>query len=201
MKIILNIAAGKLFPIDLDNLYTGEEYFLINNDVMYYNNLDPIEIEENLENQDINTIKQNSIHYCKTDTFEFMERTKILFDRITIYRFLEHVPMDRVEYFIYLLSTVTKPGSIIDVIVPDYDVLAKMILKEKINKNFHANNILLTTELLNQPPDSHSSLWTEKRAKYFFELEGRFKVINNFKRFKFDGRDIYLRFLAERIEN
>ena len=126
------------------------------------------------------------------------------FDRITIYRFLEHVPMDKVPYFIYLLSTVTKPGAEIDVIVPNYNTLAHMILSEQANiandvMDFEANNILLTTELLNEPSCPHASIWTEYRAQRFFRLEGRFTITEVDENFEFDGRDIYLRFKAERI--
>lgn len=198
LKTILNVAAGKILPLNYFKFCEEGPVFLINNDMMYYDATEPEYIEEAYENGKNDF---SEIFYCKRDIFEFLERTKINFDLITIYRFLEHVPFDRIEYFIYLLSTVTKLGSIIDVIVPDYEILAKMLLKEKINKDFHANDIILTTEILNQPPDPHASIWTEKRAKYFFELEKRFIVNkeNIQKNFYFDRRDIYLRFLAERV--
>jgi len=191
MNIILNIAAGKELPLELP-----EPYFLINSDIMYYQNTQPDVIEKELAEWN-GTL--NKSYYCKTDIYEFMERTKISFDKICIYRFLEHVLMDKVCYFIYLLSTITNKGSLIDVIVPNYTMLAEMILNEKIDNNFDANNIILTTELLNQPPDPHTSVWTMERAKYFFELEKRFKITSIDQSFEFDGRNIYLRFQAERI--
>jgi hypothetical protein len=57
----------------------------------------------------------------------------------------------------------------------------------------------LTTELLNEPSCPHASIWTEWRAHHLFTLEGRFKIKDIQKNFKFDDRDIYLRFIAERI--
>ncbi len=191
MNTILNIAAGKELPLELP-----EPYFLINSDIMYYQNTQPDIIETEWGEWDDTS---NKSYYCKTDIYEFMERTKISFNKICIYRFLEHVPIDKVCYFIYLLSTITNKGSLIDVIVPNYTMLAEMILNEKIDNNFDANNIILTTELLNQPPDPHTSIWTEERVKYFFELEKRFKVNSIDITYKFDGRDIYLRFIAERL--
>jgi hypothetical protein len=138
--------------------------------------------------------------YCNVDAFEFMERTKLYFDQICIYRFLEHVTFTQVEYFIYLLSTVTHPGAIIDIIVPNYIQLAEMILNDNPNmSDFAAKNILLTTELLNEPSCPHASIWTPKRATYFFELEKRFKIVSMDQAFKYDGRDIYMRFKAERV--
>ena len=138
------------------------------------------------------------------DVFGFMERCRGLFDQVAIYRFLEHVTFTNVEYFIYLVSTVIKPGGLVDVIVPDYRILAKLILAEEENlqkphKNFAAHNIKLTTELLNEPSCPHASIWTQARMKYFWELEERFKVISQESAFDFDGRDIYLRSVIERV--
>jgi len=89
-----------------------------------------------------------------------------------------------------------------DVIVPNYEVLAAMIRDEDVNSsNFERNNILLTTELLNQPSDPHASIWSPQRAKYFWEFENRFKIYSDLvcPNFKYDGRDIYLRFHVKRV--
>ena len=64
---------------------------------------------------------------------------------------------------------------------------------------FEEHNILVTTELLNEPSCPHASIWTVDRAYHFFEMEGRFKVDNVIPNFKFENRDIYLRFQARRI--
>ena len=193
MNTLLNIASGKILPLNLP-----ERYFLVNADIMYYYTSPPDIIEKDWVSW---TKDLNISHYSNSDIYEFMERTKMIFDMVYIYRFLEHVPMDKIEYFIYLLSTITKKGSVIDIIVPDYKKLAQMILDEKIDENFPGNNIILTTELLNQPPDPHCSIWTIDRTKYFWELEKRFSVIEESmqRNFEFDGRDIYLRFFVERV--
>lgn len=191
---ILNIAAGKFYPVDMAEL---EPAFLVNVDTMYYSNTAIDRIERELKAWNDIVTKSFNIN---ADIFQFMERTTIMFDRVCIYRFLEHVSMDKVLYFIYLLSTVTKPGAIIDVIVPNYEILARMILNEiPLDGNFEAHNIQLTTELLNEPSCPHASIWTEARAEHFFGLEGRFEVTECNVNYEFDGRDIYLRFLARRI--
>ena len=122
-----------------------------------------------------------------------------MFDKIYIYRFLEHVSFTQVLYFIYLLARVTKIGGNIEVIVPNYKLLANMIKSETWNdiKN-EAYNILLTTELLNEPSCPHASIWTPDRALYYWELENRFQVTKLEERYVFDGRDIYLKFIATR---
>jgi hypothetical protein len=191
MNTILNIASGKIIPTGLP-----DPYFLVNVDTMYYYSHNVEDIEQEWLDW-IQTI--NRVYYCKENIYEFMERSKIIFDEVYIYRFLEHVPMDKILYFIYLVSTLTSKNSLIDIIVPNYKTLARMILDEKIDNTFESNNITLTTELLNQPPDPHASVWTLDRAKYFWELEKRFVVFNYEEDFNFDGRDIYLRFQARRV--
>jgi hypothetical protein len=90
----------------------------------------------------------------------------------------------------------------VDIIVPNYNTLADMILNESVSSpDFEKDNILLTTELLNEPSCPHASIWTPERATYFWEFEGRFEVKPETvdPHFVFDGRNIYLRFQAERI--
>jgi len=189
-KLALNIAAGKMLPLDLDYFH------LINLDTMYYNHQEPSIIEQSIHAKPTT----GRTFYCKADAFEFMERTQLYFDQICVYRFLEHVSFTQLEYFIYLLSTVTQPGAIVDIIVPNYIQLAEMILNDNPNmSDFAAKNILLTTELLNEPSCPHASIWTPKRAKHFFELEKRFRIVSIDPAFKYDGRDIYMRFKAERV--
>lgn len=191
-KSILNIAGGKIPPLDLSG-----QYFLVNVDTMYYMHTDPAQVEKKWKEWKKSTRQYYNI---KADVFEFLERTFMTFDRVCIYRFLEHVSFTNVLYFIYLISTVTEKDDEVDVIVPNYEILANMLLAEDVSSpNFEAHNIELTTELLNEPSCPHASIWTYERAKYFWELEGRFKVINAQTRFTFDGRDIYLRFCAKRL--
>ncbi len=193
---ILNIAAGKIKPISVPILSRVD--CILNVDTSYYSDTKPEAIEDWVDKWDgISNVE----YFCNEDIFTFMERTKLKFDRICLYRFLEHIPMDKVLYFIYLVSTVAKQKSIIDVIVPNYETLAEMILTEDFpgDKDFEAHNILLTTELLNQPPDPHTTIWTPDRMKYFWELEGRFELKDINNNFDFDGRDIYIRAIMERL--
>jgi len=196
--IILNIAAGKIKPI-LEDDASKQSNLLVNLDTSYYSYMDPDIIEEAISAWNHHTSKVDFEYYCKEDAFTFMERTNVVFDRICVYRFLEHVPMDRVLYFIYLLSTVLKSGEVVDIIVPNYYMLAVMLYNENVRSpDFEANNILLTTEILNEPGCPHASIWTPDRARHFMEMEGRFKVENIEPEYNFDGRDIYLRFQARR---
>lgn len=193
---ILNIGAGKLKPLRMNST----KVFLLNLDSMYTSRDDQEDIEFK-HRQWIESEGPSIEKYCNSDAFEFLHSYLCNFDRISIYRYLEHIEFTQIPYFIYLLSTVVKIGGVVDVIVPNYKLLGKMLLDEKVfmNANFEADNILLTTELLNEPNCPHASVWTVDRAHYFFHLEKRFKILMYDENFEFDGRNIYLRFVAERI--
>ena len=99
------------------------------------------------------------------------------------------------------MSTCLKIGGKCDIIVPNYETLCKMILEETKCRTYNeSKNIIMTTELLNEPGCPHASIWTPFRIHHFFELEGRFEVTNICENYEFDGRDIYLRFEVKRIK-
>lgn len=199
MSIILNIAAGKMLPIDQLN----KNDILVNLDLEYFNSTDVSDVEKYHRAKSV--VKENDekplIIYTNHDIYDFLNRYVEEFDKIVIYRFLEHVPKVKVLYFIYKLSEILKIGGEVDIIVPDYKALAERILNENVYlPNFEAEDIITTFELLNEDYSPHLSVWTKDRAKYFFELEGRFKVTEINPKYYFDGRDIYLRFKATRVK-
>lgn len=196
---VLNIGAGKIKPIWLDRL---ETYFLVNLDPMYSSSqsLNRNEVEEKHCFWNHNRLQTIEV-FCNNSWEDFLPKYLYYFDRIVIYRFLEHIPMVKVPFFIYLLSTCLNVKGSVDVIVPNYEKLASRILGEDpFSTGFEAENIVTTTELLNEPYDPHASIWTPKRAKYLFELEGRFEVKGVIEEYKFEGRDIYMWFFAEKIK-
>lgn len=207
--LTLNIAGGKLSPIPTlmdDDMIPS---YVLNIDTSYYSETTPTSVEEDAVAWARNPDRGNKQAFINADIFEFMERTILQFDRVVIYRFLEHVSFTQLDYFIYLISTITNPGSMIDVIVPNYQVLAQQIINEeqrcKIKDfeqydDFEGWNIQLTTELLNEPSCPHASIWTPYRAKLFWEREKRFTVDPRQieERCVFDGRNIYMRFYAWR---
>ena len=194
-KRILNLGAGKFNPIDLKEY---SPYFLVNVDPMYFDFVETRVIESS-ERHWVKT--QNEIFYSNDTAQTFMERTRIKFDHLVCYRFLEHISFTELEYFIYLMSNCLKIGGTCDIIVPNYETLCKMILEETKTRSFDtAKHILMTTELLNEPSCPHASIWTPFRVHHFFELEGRFEVTDLCESFNFDGRDIYIRFSVKRIK-
>ena len=196
---ILNVAAGTVFPID------GKEKtdILVNLDLNYFNAISVQELEQFHRENPLSTAINNhgNTIYVNHDIYDFIEKYTEQFDKVVMYRFLEHVPKVKVLYFLYMLSTVMKIGAVMDVIVPNYRSLANRILNENVkDPNFEADDIITTFELLNEPYCPHASVWTADRVKHFIELEGRFQVTEIDPNYNFDGRDIYLRFKAVRVK-
>lgn len=205
MESYLNIAAGKIYPIDYE-LYSS---FLVQLDKMYWetNPIEEIEIQHKSWIKDIESEagSDGGIFHTDIDAFEFLANYKYQFDHISCYRFLEHVTKTDVQGFIYLLSTAMKLGGTLDIIVPNYKTLAELILNETINdtvnhQDWERHDTLLTYELLNMPDMPHASIWTPERIEYFFQLEERFKINFINPSYLFDGRDIYIRAFLERIK-
>jgi len=197
-KTFLNIAAGKLYPIDFK---PDDLNFLIQLDTMYYQAPQVQSIEEAYElwNKKISS----QILKCKVDAFEFLGLFGFQFDCISCYRFLEHITKPDVQGFIYLLSTALKIGGALDIIVPNYEILADMILNETINEDtkhvdWERHDTELTYELLNEPSMPHASIWTPQRIKYFFGLEERFQIESIDETYEFDGRSCYIRAIMKR---
>jgi predicted SAM-dependent methyltransferase len=198
---ILNIGAGpRIKPLSIrDNPLSS--YFLVNIDPTYSETFDNLaEIEQQHKFFELRLGDDNHEYFIKATWQEFIPFYRGYFDNIIMYRLLEHIPMTEVVYFIYMLSTILKIGGCVEGIVPNYKTLAKMLFQENVNsKDFEAHNILITTEMLNEPRDPHASIWTAERIGKFFKLEDRFIVDQIIPDYEFDGRDIYLKFLATRI--
>src|SRR5512137_2883530 len=96
-ETILNIAGGKLKPIE-DRVLVIPKKYLVNLDTSYIMSSDARFVEEEWsywskpQNQPVTDIE----HYLNMDIYDFLSRTIMKFDLITIYRFLEHVPFDKV---------------------------------------------------------------------------------------------------------
>jgi hypothetical protein len=204
--IVLNIAAGKFKPLPMsnqENLLLPK--YILNVDTAYFSDTSAASVESDIRLWECDGDRITKNKNLSWDAIEFMERTSVVFDRVVIYRFLEHISFTQLEYFIYLVSTVLHKGGQVDVIVPNYITLAKMILMEEKHSMattdpvFPSWNIKLTTELLNEPSCPHASIWTPDRMIRFWELEDRFRVKLQKPDFNFDGRSLYLRSFIERI--
>jgi len=208
--LVLNIGAGKIEYDLLNNINTTIINHLSNfikppvsfnldkNYIQYELDRDIHEIERLFV---VDKIKYDtpSTFYISNDVFSFINHTRLKFDLIVMHRFLEHIPFDKVLYFIYLLSTICNEGTLLDIIVPDFNELASMVCNEDVNsKDFDKNNIIISSEIVNETDDPHLSIWTAERLMYFFEYEGRFNLKTITKNFKYDGRNIYLRAIIER---
>jgi hypothetical protein len=198
-KAVLNVCGGNIEPLrDIYDTTKGYSFRTLHVDRCYFSSIEPENVEQYFSR--VAEVFEDRDVYLNHDIFNFLEKTRIKFDAVTIYRYLEHVSFTQVLYFIYLISRVVRQGGIVDIIVPDYTKLAEMLLNESIDdKNYEANNIVLTTELLNEPSNPHASIWTGPRLKYYWELEGRFKGEQLYTSYTFDDRNIYLRAKVLRV--
>ena len=202
MNSYLNIAAGKLLPIDFSD---NNRNFLVQLDTMYQRAVDVNNVEGAYNFWLEDNKGKERIIYCNDDVFNFLAYYKNQFDFISCYRFLEHVTKPEIQGFIYLLSTAIKVGGIVDIIVPNFKTLASLLLEETINEkirhqDWERHDTLLTYELLNEPTMPHASIWTVDRIIYFFELEERFVVESIDPAYEFDGRNIYIRAKIKRVK-
>jgi len=201
MKSFLNIAAGKINPLKFEN----KECFLVQLDKMYWAINPPNVIETEHAMWLENPKDKNVICHTDLDVFEFLGNYKFQFDNISCYRFLEHITKTEIQTFIYLLSTALKVGGELDIIVPNYETLADMILTENLDdkvkhSDWEKHDTMLTYELLNEPSMPHASIWTPARIRYFFNLEERFELRVIEPNYEFDGRDLYIRAVFRRIK-
>lgn len=194
MTSLLNIGAGKPdLGIDFS------EKFIINLDRNYFTGFSP-EYAEEEHRRWLSGKADDCMIDVKYDIFEFLKTYKYKFNGAMIYRYYEHVQKNDILFFIYLLSTVIETGGIVDLISPDFKLLSNMIINEDVNNpDFDKNDIILSTEIFNEDYDKHGSITTIDRTKYFFEYEGRFKVIDSVSPCEYDGRDIYFRSIIKRI--
>jgi len=201
----LNLGAGKdiLKPVGYPMEHPDKRIFKVNVDSGYHPGevLHYTDIEKGYDAFiEKGTRATNQTHYSNINAFDFLDKCKIQFDGIIMYRFMEHIGRSSLLYFIYLLSTSIKQGGLLDIIVPDYSLLARRLLKESVGSpGWENEDIILTTEFCNEPGMPHASVWTTDRAKYYLQLEKRFFVKNIETPFIFDGRDIYMRIVAERL--
>ena len=210
---VLNLGAGKdiLRPIGFPFPHpTDKKIFQVNVDRGYsekeINHYTEIEVLHNRFSSENDKIESDgpfdfySVLYSNMNAFDFLDKYKGQFDFIAMYRFMEHISRSSLLYFIYLLSTSIKQGGFIDIIVPDYSILAKRLLVEEVgSEGWENEDIILTTEFCNEPEMPHASVWTSERAKYYLQLEKRFYVTKIETPYFFDGRDIYMRITAERL--
>lgn len=192
-QLVLNVGAGRNISVPF---LKDKAHTVINLDQMYEAGLTFKEVEQGFIKGDF---ERDYNVFLKHDIFDFLERTIMTFDFITVYRFLEHVSKNNVQYFIYLLANCTKVGGVVDIIVPDAKLLAKKLLEEDVNSpNWESDDLLITYELVADQPSPHLSIWTKDRLIKLFEREGNFVTSSVDENFIFDGRDIYLRYLAVR---
>ena len=110
METILNLCGGKIIPEITEN------QFLVNLDLSYKfgaDSIDAVRLMHRNYNQQVTSIcgrsgtyfiiyGRSGTYFINHDVYDFLENYDVPFDKIIIYRFLEHVPKSKLLYFIYL---------------------------------------------------------------------------------------------------
>ena len=122
------------------------------------------------------------------------------FDRIIAQRVFEHIPSDTIPYVLYLCSQIIEEGGKIGIVVPDFkkviDTLNSLDPNHDTAIHFNKWMTWCHAEVFNEPNDPHQSLWTDKIARYYMELEGYWENIKIEDNFTIDNRDWYMKISA-----
>lgn len=190
---ILDLAGGSIFPEFPEILRDViDTRVIVHIDKSYSTPVDYTDLANLLESRQLVDL------YTKDDVWNFLQNFIRQFDMISCYRFLEHVPVDKVLTFIYLMRTKVKTGGYCDVIVPNWNDLRQIDIDaedELMTKDY----LTVVYELCNFPGDPHASVFTPKKLKKFFELEGGWEHIKTYEKYNFAGRDIYFRSVFKAI--
>lgn len=195
IRTILNLASGSIQPklpeILEDKL---DVRFTVYVDKSYPTTLDYFEVHSLMNESSISDGKI----YVGDDVWTFLEKFIDQFDIIACHRFLEHVPVDKLLTFIYLMRSKVKTGGYCDIIVPNWNDLRQIDIDSE-DELMTKNYLTVVYELCNFPGDPHASVFTPKKLKKFFELEGGWKHLETKTNYNFAGRNIYFRSIFQAI--
>lgn len=154
-------------------------------------------VDRALSHESIQTKMGSKILFPGEDVFTFLEGyMEEAFDQIFASRFFEHIHYERIPYLLYLLYTVSRPGTTLQIIVPDYVKVAEdfRTLNHKKMKalTFNRRMIQIHTEVFNEPNDPHQSVWTPMLAEYYMTVEGYWNE-PKIEYVALDGRDWYIK--------
>lgn len=124
------------------------------------------------------------------------------FDDVQAKRVFEHIPYTEILYVLYLIYTVTRLGGILNIVVPDYNMVLGEIQaaepKMVSATTFNRTMVWCHTEIFNEPNDPHRSIWTKNLAEYYIELEGYWKL-DKLEYVTIDNRSWYMDITAVKV--
>ena len=201
---ILEIGSGR----NWQNWVDQEEHTVICVDriytVDYYAFEDTVCGSEFYESGDYYTYAYNDlIKLMGGELIPFLENyTEKDFNKVIAHRIFEHIPPDQIGYILYLIRQVTRPGGVLEIIVPDYkkvlDDFDKLDPFSTPAVEFNRMMVMTHTEVFNELNDPHQSIWTLKLAEYYLKLEGYWSDIK-ISNVELDNRHWYLKVDAIRI--
>ncbi len=183
---ILDLGTGRNWQHYDDEQYSGDTVRCV--DQSYLHNNHNILPNVTIYNMDIQTYLE------QTDTPDV--------DLVTAHRIFEHIKPTEIQYLLYLIGTVTKPGGQLEIIVPDLSKVAEQLnaLDPHIQTAYEFNRgmIAIHTEVFNEIADPHQSIWTKKLAEYYLTLEHIWSDLQ-LSYTTIDNRDWYLKIIATKV--
>ena len=148
---------------------------------------------------------EQNLHLIRSDITSYLEQYNgPKFDKIFASRVMEHIPYDQLHYLTYLLHKVCVDNGELIISVPDYEKISELIstLDHKRMKadEFNLGLIKTHTEVFNGLFDPHQSIWTQKLASYYLELEGYWEI-NCMEHITIEKRDWYIEIVAKHVGN
>lgn len=200
-KILLNLGAG---TIDYERFQQMEYTHILHVDKSY----DRYGLDQFKEDiQSNQALYQDGFlnHYMiGADLFEFLDGFKMKIDDVMAERIFEHIEYvnGSIGRLLEALNTITKPTSMLTIVVPNHVLIAKKILYyEKNHSDFNHTQslntkLIINTENHNISQDPHLSTWTPTLAREYINSEGTWFVSKIIPQITFAGRDIYMKIIC-----
>jgi len=208
-KMILEIGAGKKSLKELQTEIYDQQNFAVYVD-RGYKVCHPIQaIESDHKTCFLNwerNIPMSKIRYSDLDIFEFLDGYKYKFNKVIANRIFEHMEYcgGEIGRLLEALNMITESDGLLEIIVPNSVIIARMILDLENNIDIMSHTkllnklLIINTENQNIKCDPHASTWTPEIAKLYIESEGTWKVDSITDLDKYANRNIYMKIVCSK---
>ena len=203
-KILLNLGAGK---VDLGRFEQLDFSHIIHVDRSYTKDESNI-LESDLCNDKSDDCVGIAKHYfIGLSLFDFLDNFPYKVDEIMAERIFEHLDYTSGEIgrMLEALNTITNDVAILNIIVPNAILVARMLLDYEEHNHAYSHTdslnikLIINSELVNIRSDPHLSIWSPQLAGEYINSEGTWKIDKLEEKIKFRGRDIYMSILCEKV--
>ena len=194
-KTVLHIGAGK---VDCADIHNGDGAFHVYLDRGYPFTCTMRDVMDSLVKWQADVINGvhptvgGSSHFIPADIFEFLDQFPFQFDHIEAYRIFEHQEYcsGEIGRLFEACNNISKDNSTLDILVPNAEILATLLLECEKDLEYSLNNMLvLNSEFCNIKADPHGSIWTPRLAEIYLHQEATWELHNIQSAHHHKGRD------------